>query len=111
MKRRSFLASLAQRVQVQGRSADREQLPARGKHRALALAGLRHPSPEHPQGAFVGSWDGDAGQPQRHPSRPPLHMQTPAAGVQSAPHLPGRIAPTAWDGEPGAGAPNVQGEG
>lgn len=51
----------------------------------------------------------DLPSPQIFEAHPKIHelAADAATGTTPLPHLPGRIPPTVWDGEPGAWAPNM----
>lgn len=109
MGTRSFLASLRLRPRVEGRSADVQHRGALRRHRDTIQQHERT-APQHLRGVRTTAWQGGTTPPdsvQNLPDRPPLLAQDPTTGAHEDAFVGDAIPPTAWDGEPGPGAPNT----
>jgi hypothetical protein len=93
---------------IQGAGAEQGQQARARVAFQLALAGRPVSTRRHGRGVNMAK--GDFESPQHIAERPHivLHIdETAAVGSTFVPHLPGRIPPAGWDGEPGAAAPTV----
>lgn len=91
---------------IQGAGAEQAQ---QGRARVafqLALAG--RPVSNRRSGRGVNLLKADIESPQVIPTRAKLTLVADdGTGSTFVPHLPGRVPPAGWDGEPGAAAPTV----
>lgn len=93
---------------IQGAGAEQAQQSHARVAFQLALAGRPVSTRRHGRGVNMAKADLES--PQHIAERPRQSMPLPAedgTGSTFTPHLPGRIPPSGWDGEPGAAAPTV----
>lgn len=87
--------------------------PARAQadraRQSVAVAFTADAVDETRTGAAVTIFHGDVMPPTLMPRRPRQVVDADAVNLEPNASLPGRIAPTAWDGEPGPGSPMTQG--